>query len=96
MILAKIVSTGKDKLKSVYDPTCGSGSLLLRVAKEVKDVSGFYGQESNPTTYNLCRMNMIMHDVHYRKFDIKNDDTLEHPQHIDQRFDAVVANPPFS
>jgi len=95
-ILAKIVSTGKDKLKSVYDPTCGSGSLLLRVAKEVKEVSGFYGQESNPTTYNLCRMNMIMHDVHYRKFDIRNEDTLEHPQHIEQRFEAVVANPPFS
>jgi len=96
MILAKIVSTGKEKLKSVYDPTCGSGSLLLRVAKEVKEVSGFYGQESNPTTYNLCRMNMIMHDVHFRKFDIRNEDTLEHPQHRDQRFEAVVANPPFS
>jgi len=96
MILAKIVTTGKTKLKSVYDPTCGSGSLLLRVAKEVKEVGGFYGQESNPTTYNLCRMNMIMHDVHYRKFNIKNEDTLEHPQHIDQRFEAVVANPPFS
>jgi type I restriction enzyme M protein len=96
MILAKIVSTGKTKLKSVYDPTCGSGSLLLRVAKEVEEVSGFFGQESNPTTYNLCRMNMIMHDVHYRKFNIKNEDTLEHPQHIDDRFEAVVANPPFS
>ena len=95
-ILAKIVTTGKTRLKSVYDPTCGSGSLLLRVAKEVEDVSGFYGQESNPTTYNLCRMNMIMHDVHYRKFDIKNEDTLERPQHIDERFEAVVANPPFS
>jgi type I restriction enzyme M protein len=95
-ILAKIVSTGKERLKNVYDPTCGSGSLLLRVAKEVKEVSGFYGQESNPTTYNLCRMNMIMHDVHYRKFDIRNDDTLEHPQHVDMRFEAVVANPPFS
>ncbi len=94
-ILAKIVTTGKEKLKSVYDPTCGSGSLLLRVAKEVK-VSGFYGQESNPTTYNLCRMNMIMHDVHFRKFDIKNDDTLENPHHIDDRFEAIVANPPFS
>jgi type I restriction enzyme M protein len=95
-ILAKIVSTGKERLKSVYDPTCGSGSLLLRVAKEVKEVSGFYGQESNPTTYNLCRMNMIMHAVHYRKFDIKNEDTLERPQHTDKRFEAVVANPPFS
>jgi type I restriction enzyme M protein len=83
-------------LKSIYDPTCGSGSLLLRAAKEVEDVSGFYGQESNPTTYNLCRMNLIMHNVHYRKFDIKNEDTLENPQHMDQRFEAIVANPPFS
>lgn len=96
MILAKIVTMGKTRLKSVYDPTCGSGSLLLRVAKEVKDVSGFYGQESNPSTYNLCRMNMIMHGVHFRRFDIKNEDTLERPQHIDERFEAVVANPPFS
>jgi len=95
-VLARIVTTGKEKLKSVYDPTCGSGSLLLRVAKEVKEVGGFYGQESNPTTYNLCRMNMIMHDVHYRRFDVRNEDTLEHPQHIDQKFEAVVANPPFS
>lgn len=95
-VLARIVTVGKKKLKSVYDPTCGSGSLLLRVAREVEDVSAFYGQESNPTTYNLARMNMIMHDVHYRKFDIKNDDTLERPQHIDQRFEAIVANPPFS
>jgi type I restriction enzyme M protein len=95
-ILAKIVTTGKSKLKSVYDPTCGSGSLLLRVAKEVKEVSNFYGQEMNRTTYNLARMNMILHGVHYRQFDIKQDDTLEHPQHIDQQFEAIVANPPFS
>jgi type I restriction enzyme M protein len=95
-VLAQLVTVSKDKLKSVYDPTCGSGSLLLRVAKEVKDVSAFYGQEMNPTTYNLCRMNMIMHDVHYKRFDIKNEDTLERPQHIDQRFEAIVANPPFS
>jgi type I restriction enzyme M protein len=95
-VLARLVTVGKTKLKSVYDPTCGSGSLLLRVAKEVQEVSAFYGQESNPTTYNLCRMNMIMHDVHYKKFDIKNEDTLERPQHFDQRFEAIVANPPFS
>ena len=95
-VLAKIVTTGKTKLKSVYDPTCGSGSLLLRVAKEVKDVGNYYGQELNRTTYNLARMNMIMHGVHYRKFDIKQEDTLEHPQHLDKRFEAVVANPPFS
>ena len=95
-ILAKIVTTGKSKLKSVYDPTCGSGSLLLRVAKEVEEVNNFYGQEMNRTTYNLARMNMILHGVHYRQFDIKQDDTLEHPQHIDQQFEAIVANPPFS
>ncbi len=95
-VLAQLVTIGKTKLKSVYDPTCGSGSLLLRVAKEVKSVAAFYGQEMNPTTYNLCRMNMIMHDIHYKRFDIKNEDTLERPQHIDQRFEAIVANPPFS
>ncbi len=96
-ILAKIVTTGKHKLKSVYDPTCGSGSLLLRVAREVKDVAMFYGQEMNRTTYNLARMNMILHGVHYRQFDIKQEDTLEHPQHLDHLpFEAIVANPPFS
>jgi len=95
-ILAKIVTNKKTKLRSVYDPTCGSGSLLLRVAKEVEDVSNFYGQELNRTTYNLARMNMIMHDVHYRKFSIKQEDTLENPQHMDEKFEAIVANPPFS
>jgi len=95
-VLAKLVTTGKTKLKSVYDPTCGSGSLLLRVAREVKEVSNFFGQELNRTTYNLARMNMILHDVHYRKFDIRQEDTLERPQHIDMRFEAIVANPPFS
>lgn len=95
-ILAKLVTTGKQKLKSVYDPTCGSGSLLLRVAREVEDVSNFYGQEMNRTTYNLARMNMILHGVHYRQFDIKQEDTLEYPQHIDKQFEAIVANPPFS
>jgi type I restriction enzyme M protein len=96
-ILAKIVTTGKQKLKSVYDPTCGSGSLLLRVAREVKDVAMFYGQEMNRTTYNLARMNMILHGVHYRQFDIKQEDTLEYPQHIEHLpFEAIVANPPFS
>ena len=96
IVLAKLVTTGKQKLKSVYDPTCGSGSLLLRVAKEVDEVTNFYGQELNRTTYNLARMNMILHDVHYRKFDIKQEDTLEHPQHLEHRFEAIVANPPFS
>lgn len=94
-ILAKLVTIGKDKIRSAYDPTCGSGSLLLRVAKET-DVSDFYGQELNPTTYNLARMNMILHDVHFSRFNIEHDDTLEDPRHIDQRFEAIVANPPFS
>lgn len=95
-VLAKIVTTGKSKLKSAYDPTSGSGSLLLRIAKEGIDVSDFYGQELNRTTYNLCRMNMILHGIHYRRFNIKQEDTLEHPQHLNHQFEAVVANPPFS
>ena len=94
-ILAKIVTLDKQRIKSAYDPTCGSGSLLLRIGKEA-EVSEFYGQELNRTTYNLCRMNMILHDVHFRQFDIRQEDTLEHPQHMDDRFEAVVANPPFS
>lgn len=95
-ILARLVTADKQVLKSVYDPTCGSGSLLLRVAKEVRDVGHFYGQELNRTTYNLARMNMILHNVNYRKFDIVQEDSLEHPQHINERFEAIVANPPFS
>src|SRR5690606_15810241 len=95
-ILAKIVTTGKNRLKSVYDPTCGSGSLLLRVAREVKDVNNFYGQEMNRTTYNLARMNMILHGVHYLKVDIKQEDTLEHPQYEGLLVEAIVANAPFS
>ncbi len=95
-LLAKLVTSSKQNLKSVYDPTCGSGSLLLRVKREAQSVDKIYGQEQNPTTYNLARMNMILHDVHYADFDIKQEDTLEKPQHRDLRFDAIVANPPFS
>ena len=69
---------------------------MLRVAKEVQDVAKFYGQEMNATTYNLCRMNMILHDVHYTKFHIVHEDTLEHPGHLGMNFDAIVANHPFS
>lgn len=94
-VLAKIVTTGKKKIKTAYDATCGSGSLLLRIAKEA-DVSEFYGQETTRTTYNLARMNMILHDVHYRRFKIEHADTLENPKHLDMRFEAIVANPPFS
>ena len=94
-ILAKLVTIGKDKIKSVYDPTCGSGSLLLRVSKET-DVAHFYGQELNNTTYNLARMNMILHDVKFGNFDIEQGDTLEEDRHKEKTFEAVVANPPFS
>ena len=94
-VLAKIVTMGKRRIRNVYDPTCGSGSLLLRVGKEA-NVTDYYGQELNRTTYNLARMNMILHDIHYSKFYIRQEDTLEAPQHLDLRFEAVVANPPFS
>ncbi|MVN22992.1 type I restriction-modification system subunit M [Mucilaginibacter arboris] len=94
-ILAKLVTTGKKKLKYAYDPTFGSGSLILRVAKEV-EVTQFFGQELNRTTYNLARMNMILHGINYRRFNIKQEDTLEHPQHLGMEFEAIVANPPFS
>lgn len=94
-ILSRIVTSRKSQLRSVYDPTCGSGSLLLRVAREVK-VADFYGQEMNRTTYNLARMNMILRGISYSNFDIRQEDTLEKPQHIDKTFDAIVANPPFS
>ena len=95
-LLAKLVTANNKHLKSVYDPTCGSGSLLLRVKREATTVDMIYGQELNSTTYNLARMNMILHDVHYADFDIKQEDTLERPQHRELRFDAIVANPPFS
>ena len=95
-LLAKLVTSQNKNLKTLYDPTCGSGSLLLRVKREAEHVDKIYGQELNRTTYNLARMNMILHDVHYADFDIRQEDTLEHPQHRDLRFDAIVANPPFS
>jgi type I restriction enzyme M protein len=94
-VLAKIVTFGKSRIKNAYDPACGSGSLLLRIAKEA-EVGEFAGQELNNTTYNLARMNMILHDVHFSRFDIRQEDTLEEPQHLEERFEAVVANPPFS
>jgi type I restriction enzyme M protein len=95
-LLAKLVTANNKNLRSAYDPTCGSGSLLLRVKKEAKQVGKIYGQELNRTTYNLARMNMILHDVHFSDFDIKQEDTLEKPQHLGLKFDAIVANPPFS
>ncbi len=96
-VLAKIISTGKTQIKSVYDPTCGSGSLLLRVAKELKNkVSLFYGQELNRTTFNLARMNMIIHGVRHERMNIEQDDTLINPMHRKLKFEGIVANPPFS
>lgn len=94
-ILAEIVTTGKTRLRTVYDPTCGSGSLLLQTQKLGK-ADSIYGQEKINTTYNLCRMNMLLHGVKYSDFDIQNADTLEADAFGDRQFDAVVANPPFS
>ena len=94
-ILSEIVITGKTRLKNVYDPTCGSGSLLLRTARN-GNADEIFGQEKNPTTFNLARMNMLLHGVKYRDFDIQNGDTLEKDEFGERQFDAVVANPPFS
>lgn len=87
-LLAKIVTQDNATLGSVYDPTCGSGSLLLWVKREADDVDIIYGQEMNRTTYNLARMNMILHNVYFSKFDIKQEDTLKRPQHLGKRFNA--------
>ncbi len=94
-LIARIVTYGKKRVRSVYDPTCGSGSLLLRIG-EFAEVVDYYGQELNPTTYNLARMNMILHGIHYRNFDIRHGDTLMDDKFGDRQFEVVVANPPFS
>jgi type I restriction enzyme M protein len=94
-LLAQIVSSDKKRIKSVYDPTCGSGSLLLRLA-DYTDVHNYYGQELNPTTYNLARMNMILHGIHFAHFDIRQGDTLQEDMHADLKAEAIIANPPFS
>lgn len=94
-ILAKLVTLNKKHLKNVYDPTCGSGSLLLRVSKEA-EIGEFFGQELNQSTYNLARMNMILHDVRFEDFNIQQGDSIENPLHFGMKFDAIVANPPFS
>ena len=99
-LLAKIAAAGRKTVNKVYDPACGSGSLLLNFnlvlgAKNVED--GFYGQEINLKTYNLCRMNMFLHNVNYDHFDIQLGDTLRNPLHADEEpFDAIVSNPPYS
>lgn len=94
-ILARLVTVNRKNIRIAYDPCCGSGSLLLRISREAQ-VRQFFGQELNATTYNLARMNMLLHDVPYRHFDIKNGDTLESPQHMQIKADVVVANPPYS
>ena len=99
-LLARITVLGKKHVNKVYDPACGSGSLLLQFAKVLgKDNvrQGFFGQEVNLTTYNLCRINMFLHDINYEKFDIAHGDTLIDPHHWnDEPFDAIVSNPPYS
>ncbi len=99
-LLARITVHGKTEINKVYDPACGSGSLLLQFAKVLgkdKIQQGFFGQEINITTYNLCRINMFLHDVNYEKFSIAHGDTLSDPAHWDdQPFEAIVSNPPYS
>ena len=99
-LLARIAVSGKTEVNKVYDPACGSGSLLLKFAKVLgqdKVRQGFFGQEINLTTYNLCRINMFLHDVNYEKFDIAHGDTLTDPAHWDDEpFEAIVSNPPYS
>jgi type I restriction enzyme M protein len=99
-LLARIAVVGKTEVNKVYDPACGSGSLLLKFAKILgKDNVrlGFFGQEINITTYNLCRVNMFLHDIDYDKFSIGHGDTLTNPLHWDDEpFEAIVSNPPYS
>ncbi|SDJ19739.1 type I restriction-modification system subunit M [Proteiniclasticum ruminis] len=99
-LLTRITLVGKTEVNKVYDPACGSGSLLLNFAKILGKENvrqGFFGQEINITTYNLCRINMFLHDIDYDKFDIGNGDTLTDPMHWDDEpFEAIVSNPPYS
>ena len=99
-LLTKLTLVGKTEVNKVYDPACGSGSLLLKFAKILGKNNvrnGFYGQEINITTYNLCRINMFLHDIDFDKFDIAHGDTLTDPAHWDDEpFEAIVSNPPYS
>ncbi len=99
-LLARITVVGKTEVDKVYDPACGSGSLLLKFAKVLGRENvrrGFYGQEINLTTYNLARINMFLHDVNYEQFDLAHGDTLTDPAHWDDEpFEAIVSNPPYS
>lgn len=99
-LLACLTTVGKKEVNKVYDPACGSGSLLLKFAKILGKENvrvGFFGQEINLTTYNLCRINMFLHDINYNHFDVAHGDTLTDPKHWDDEpFDAIVSNPPYS
>ena len=99
-LLTRLGTVGKTEINKVYDPACGSGSLLLKAEKVLgRDAirNGFFGQEINITTYNLCRINMFLHDVGFDKFDIACEDTLTAPQHWDDEpFELIVSNPPYS
>lgn len=99
-LLTRLTLVGKTEVNKVYDPACGSGSLLLKFAKILGKENvrqGFFGQEINITTYNLCRINMFLHDIDYDKFDIGHGDTLTDPLHWDDEpFEAIVSNPPYS
>ena len=101
-LLARITLVGKTEINKVYDPACGSGSLLLKFAKVLGKenvLNGFFGQEINLTTYNLCRINMFLHDINYERFDIALGDTLTNPSPnhaANEPFEAIVSNPPYS
>ena len=99
-LLTRLGTVGKTEINKVYDPACGSGSLLLKAEKVLgKEAirNGFYGQEINITTYNLCRINMFLHDIEFDKFNIACEDTLTSPQHWDDEpFELIVSNPPYS
>ena len=99
-LLARLAMEGKENINKVYDPTCGSGSLLLQMKKQFEEHiidEGFFGQEINMTNFNLARMNMFLHNVNYNNFSIKRGDTLINPLHRDEKpFDAIVSNPPYS
>jgi len=99
-LLTRIALAGKTEVNKVYDPACGSGSILLKFAKILGEENvrqGFFGQEINITTYNLCRINMFLHDIDYDKFDIGLGDTLTDTLHWDDEpFEAIVSNPPYS
>ena len=99
-LLTRLGTVGKTEVNKVYDPACGSGSLLLKAVKVLGHDAvrnGFFGQEINITTYNLCRINMFLHDIGFDKFDIACEDTLTNPQHWDDEpFELIVSNPPYS